>query len=248
MKSRLKSILRSRLFWIALAVLAVVAGTLVHRYAFMREGVTPSEEEYPVRGIDISSHNGDIDFGALKQAGIDFVLIKASEGSSFKDPRFYTNIARARKAGLKVSAYHFFFFFATGYMQALNFLHSLRGQQLDMPAVIDIEHWTNPNNRTTTEIRSTLSSLIHELESAGVPVMLYSNRDGYDEFIRGRLERYPVWFCTFGEIDADIRWCFWQYSHRGHVEGIDGRVDLDVFNGSRAEWEKWCAAHSTIIQ
>ena len=78
--------------------------------------------------------------------------------------------------------------------------------------------------------------------------MLYSNRDGYDEFIRGRLERYPVWFCTFGEIDADIRWCFWQYSHRGHVEGIDGRVDLDVFNGSRAEWEKWCAAHSTIIQ
>ena len=107
MKSRLKSILRSRLFWIALAVLAVVAGTLVHRYAFMREGVTPSEEEYPVRGIDISSHNGDIDFGALKQAGIDFVLIKASEGSSFKDPRFYTNIARARKAGLKVSAYHF---------------------------------------------------------------------------------------------------------------------------------------------
>lgn len=129
MKSRLKSILRSRLFWIALAVLAVVAGTLVHRYAFMREGVTPSEEEYPVRGIDISSHNGDIDFGALKQAGIDFVLIKASEGSSFKDPRFYTNIARARKAGLKVSAYHFFRFDATGYMQALNFLHSLRGRQ-----------------------------------------------------------------------------------------------------------------------
>lgn len=82
MKSRLKSILRSRLFWIALAVLAVVAGTLVHRYAFMREGVTPSEEEYPVRGIDISSHNGDIDFGALKQAGIDFVLIKASEGAA----------------------------------------------------------------------------------------------------------------------------------------------------------------------
>lgn len=232
----------------ALAVVAVIAAAAVYRYGFSHEGVVPSEEEYPVRGLDISSHNGDIDFGALRQQGFEFVLIKASEGSGFKDPRFYANISRARKAGLKVTAYHFFRFDATGYMQALNFLHSIRGQRLDLPAVIDVEKWTNPTNRTQADVTRTLGELIRRLEKDGVKVMLYTNKDGYEEYIRGRFDNYPVWICSFTRIDPSVKWVLWQYTHRGSVEGVNSRVDLNVFNGTKSEWDKWCAAHSALMQ
>ncbi len=204
------------------------------------EGVTPPEDRYPIRGIDISAHNGEVDFAAVRRAGYRFVMIKATEGSAFKDRRFNVNIFRARKAGLKVGAYHFFRFDATGYMQALNFLHSLRGQKLDMPVVIDIEQWTNPTYRPNKRVVATLLTLIREIERRGLKVMLYTNKDGYDDFINDKLEDFPLWMCSFGDIAANVDWCIWQYSHRGSVDGVDGKVDVNVFNGSEAEWERWC--------
>lgn len=74
---------------------------------------TPLENivsRYEVRGIDISAHNGPIDFERIRNEGIDFVFMKASEGSGFKDVAFFDNYRNARKAGLKVGAYHFFRF------------------------------------------------------------------------------------------------------------------------------------------
>ncbi|MCM1484153.1 MAG: hypothetical protein NC043_07440 [Muribaculaceae bacterium] len=225
--------------WVLLAVAMAICAWMVYRLAFSHEGVIPDSELYPVRGLDISAHNGDIDFRAVRQAGYDFVFIKATEGSGFKDRRFYANISRARKAGLKVTAYHFFRFDATGYMQALNFIHSLRGQALDMPAVIDIEQWTNPSDRTTAQVVHTLWELIHRLEKSGIRIMLYTNKDGYDEFLKGRFDRYPIWLCSFSRIDPGVKWTFWQYTHRGTVPGVPGRTDLNVFRGSRSEWEQW---------
>ncbi len=240
--------MRRRLIYIISAIVVLVSVYAAYRLLYSHEGVVPDEAEYPVRGLDISSHNGDVDFRAVKAEGYEFVFIKATEGSGFKDPRFYGNISRARKAGLKVAAYHFFRFDATGYMQALNFVHSLRGQTLDMPAVIDVEEWTNPTDRTTEEVVRTLASLIENLERVGVPVMLYTNKDGYDRFIEGRFEQYPIWLCSFSRIKKDVTWTFWQYTHRGYAEGVKGRVDMNVFNGSREDWARWCQEHRTLIQ
>ncbi|MDE6309419.1 MAG: hypothetical protein K2L81_04415, partial [Muribaculaceae bacterium] len=80
------------------------------------------EPNLPVNGIDISSHNGKIDFEAVRADSIDFVIIKATEGSTFKDPAFHTNHTNALKAGLKVGAYHFFRFETNGQQQALNLI------------------------------------------------------------------------------------------------------------------------------
>lgn len=200
--------------------------------------VAPDAAIYPIKGIDISAHNGPVDFDALTGDSIDFVLLKASEGTAFKDANFHANYRLARRAGMTVGAYHFFRFDASGYMQALNFLHSVRGKQLDLPLVIDIEEWTNPDDRTTLAIIKQLRQLIEMLEQAGYNVMLYSNKDGYNRFIRGNFDRYPLWIASLTDTPTG-NWQLWQYTHRGAVKGIDSRVDINTFNGSRSSWLDW---------
>lgn len=233
---------------IAIVAVAAVAAVIYLRYLNLRAGVDPSWEDYPVRGIDISAHNGAIDFEAVARQGYRFVLIKASEGGSFKDARYPENMQRAREAGLKVGAYHFFRFDAPGRLQALNFLHSLRGQQLDLPVVVDVEQHTNPKNRSAEQIGQTLSMLIGGLELEGHDVMIYSNKDGYADFINRRFASYPLWICSFSNPPRRLPWVLWQYTHRGKVEGVEGSVDIDIFNGSVEQWEEWCATHTRVIQ
>lgn len=240
---------------IVIATSTVVAGIIaLAAYLMMTDtehplSATPSREVYPVAGIDISGHNGDsIDFVAASQTGaLDFVLIKATEGTNFKDRNFRYNIERARQAGLKVGAYHFFRFDSPGYMQGLNFLNSVRGQKLDLPLVIDIEEWANPREYNTETIVGNLRRLISHLERHGYRVMLYTNKDGFERFIKGRLESYPLWLCTFSTPPAEIDWVIWQYSHRGSLDGIKSKVDLNVFNGSPADWRRWLGIDSTGV-
>ncbi|MCC8072171.1 MAG: hypothetical protein LIO90_10275 [Bacteroidales bacterium] len=224
----------------------VVAGALV-AYRMVDTSSAPpvavTLDGYPVKGVDISSHNGEVDFVAMRRAGIDFVFIKASEGGSFKDPRFHKNCRAATAAGLRVGAYHFFRFDTPGYMQALNVMHSVRHRELDLPVVIDLEEWTNPKQLTTEAIITELFALVDCLEQHGYRVMLYTNKDGYHRFVKGRLEYLPLWLCSFVPISQEIDWTFRQYTHRGTIPGVKEKVDLNVFNGSRDEWEEWCLDH-----
>ncbi len=197
----------------------------------------PDPAKYTVRGIDISAHNGEIDFPIVRDNGYDFVLIKATEGATFKDRRFIENLRRAREAGMKVGAYHFFRFDTPGYMQGLNFLNSVRDRGLDLPLVIDVEEWTNPNSQATALVLDRLGEMIDHLESHGYKVMLYTNKNGFARFISGRLEGYPLWLCSLAVEPDRGQWTLWQATHNGRVDGVDGAVDINAFNGTRNEWE-----------
>ncbi|MDE6416527.1 MAG: hypothetical protein K2K68_05830 [Duncaniella sp.] len=202
--------------------------------------VCPDREVYPVAGIDISAHNGVIDFDALKADGYDFVIIKATEGATFKDKAFLDNYARATEAGLQVGAYHFFRFETSGYMQGLNFVNSLNGRELHLPVAIDIEEWTNSAAQPTKHVLDRLNEMIEHLEKHGYRVMLYTNKNGFERFVRGNFPGYPVWLCSLSEPPAEsVRWTMWQYTHRGEVAGTDHPVDINAFNGSREDWDKW---------
>ena len=119
-----------------LLIMFVASGC--NRTAPVQTAPYPDPERYEVRGIDVSAHNGEIDFPIVRDDGYEFVLIKATEGATFKDRRFISNLRRAREAGLKVGAYHFFRFDTPGYMQGLNFLNSVKARALDLPLVIDV--------------------------------------------------------------------------------------------------------------
>lgn len=196
----------------------------------------PDPQRWEIRGLDLSAHNGEVDFHAVREAGYEFVILKATEGSSFKDRRFIDNVRMARAAGLKVGAYHFFRFDAPGYMQGLNFLHSVNARDLDLPLAIDIEEWANPNSQQTPLVLDRLDEMLQHIEKHGYRVMLYTNKNGHARFISGRLERYPLWICSLADEPGHMRWTLWQATHNGRVAGVDHPVDINAFAGSREEW------------
>ena len=197
------------------------------------------EEKYPVRGIDISRHNGEIDFEKVARSGIEFVFIKASEGVSHRDNMFRRNIEGAKKAGLKTGAYHFFRFDCEGIPQAVNFLESVGYVHTDLDMVIDVEQAGNPSGISPEEIKERLSSMVEYLNMLGVRVIIYTNIDGYYDYIADTLPGYPLWICRFQENPINAEWTFWQYDHHGKIDGIQGDVDLNAFCGNRKAWQKY---------
>lgn len=195
-------------------------------------------ERYPVRGIDVSAHNGEIDFKAVKKEGMDFVFIKASEGSDFKDKNFDINYRNARRNGLKTGAYHFFRFDKDGVDQAINLLQTTGPRHLDLGLAIDIEQQGNPENVDSTLIADRLTAMVEYLNLLGYRVTLYTNRSGYEKFLMDTFPGYPLWICSFAEHPIDADWTFWQYDHHGKIKGITGDVDLNAYNGSREEWNE----------
>lgn len=231
--------------YIAIALIALTAAGIftvaVWRItATRRPHVELQRDRFPVVGVDLSAHNGDIDFGRVAADGVDFAFLKASEGVTFRDPKFRANYDAAREAGLKTGAYHFFRFDCDGYEQGRNFLASVDSLHFDLPLAIDIEEWSNPEECSTDKVVEALRGMIFALEGSGRKVILYTNKRGFNRFIKGHLEEMPVWVCSFTNPPfASDDWVLWQHSHESTVDGIRGKVDLNTFNGDSLTWEKW---------
>lgn len=193
--------------------------------------------KYPVRGIDVSSHNGYIDFQKVAADSIEFVFIKATEGGDFKDKKFRDNYTRAQAAGLKTGVYHFFRFDRDGVEQALNLLKTVGTRRPELGLVIDVEKNGNPDSIPPETINRRLTEMVDYLNLLGHRVMFYTNLDGYYDYLVSSFQGYPLWICRFQENPINAEWSFWQFSHRGSVNGIKGDVDMNVFCGNRQEWE-----------
>ncbi|MBP5687556.1 MAG: hypothetical protein IK100_03445 [Muribaculaceae bacterium] len=211
-------------------------------YHWLYGEVVVDHSKYPIRGIDVSSHNGDIDFYKVKHDGYSFVIIKASEGESDLDSKFTTNYDRAKANGLKVGAYHYFRKNTDGTNQAKRFIEAVGWRKLDLPLVIDVEDEINDNVSDDITLKN-LDAMINNLQSRGFKVMIYTNGNGYKKYVKDRQQLIDVnlWLCSFKNPD-DIRHIphqLQQYSHRGSVDGVNGDVDMNVFNGNERQWEKW---------
>ena len=223
------------------AFVAFIGAYLVWNYV-LPHSVTVDRFRYPVAGIDVSKHNGEIDFKQVSDDDYQFVFIKASEGKTYKDDAFETNFKAARAAGLKVGAYHFFRKNRTGQEQADNLLAVVEGKPLDLPLVIDLEDdWGNGAtvNRSTAIQR--VLDMIKCLKDKGYSVMIYTNFDGYEKYYRDMLVDCDLWLCSFTapELLPDVPHLIQQYSHEGAVAGVKGKVDLNVFRGSKREWNRY---------
>ncbi|MDE7509285.1 MAG: hypothetical protein K2M62_04105, partial [Muribaculaceae bacterium] len=96
-------------------------------------------ERYPVRGIDVSAHNGMMNLDAAAESGIEFIFIKASEGDTFRDANFRINYDKASHAGMKIGAYHFFRFDCDGVSQGMNLRKAIADRPLELGVAIDVE-------------------------------------------------------------------------------------------------------------
>ena len=99
----------------------------------------PSKQDYPVRGVDLSYYQGNIDWDVLASQGVDFCFIKATEGIDHNDSQFAQNWETAQSAQIYVGAYHFFRFEDSGRAQAENFIQTVPVTENTLPPVIDVE-------------------------------------------------------------------------------------------------------------
>lgn len=212
-----------------------------YRHRLFHPDVNVNRDKYPVMGIDVSSHNGNIDFGLLSADSVRFIIIKASEGVSHRDKKFLKNYRNAVNAGMKVGAYHYFRKGSDGEAQARNFLSVLKGTHLDMPLVIDVEDWGNDRGVSDETTKANLLAMVDYLKKRGLSCMIYTNRDGYSKYYIDIFGELPLWLCSFKnpETLAGMGHVIQQFSHWGSVDGISGEVDLNVFMGSEEAWNDW---------
>ena len=228
--------------WLLLAgaaALVVLAGAYVFWNYILPHSVNVDRYRYPVAGIDVSKHNGDIDFEQVKNDDYQFVFIKASEGKTYKDDAFARNYRAAREADLKVGAYHFFRKNRTGREQADNLLGVVKGKTLDLPLVIDLEDdWGNGATVSRSTAIERVLEMVGILKDKGYSVMIYTNKDGYEKYYKELLMDCDLWLCSFTspDLQPDLPHVIQQFSHEGSVAGVEGKVDLNVFRGSKGEW------------
>ena len=223
------------------ALVLLLGGYAAWRYLLPRS-VAVDRYRYPIAGIDVSKHNGDIDFERVREDNYQFVFIKASEGMTYRDDAFERNYTAARKAGLLVGAYHFFRKNRTGQEQADNLLGVIGGRALDLPLVIDLEDdWGNGATTSRQTALERLLEMIDILKGKGYDVMIYTNLDGYEKYYKGMLGDHALWLCSFTSPDLlpHLPHMIQQYSHEGSVDGVKGDVDLNVFRGSKREWKQY---------
>ncbi len=239
----MKRILISVAWVVVLLALATIGWKLyLYRKAHPPKGIRINKKIYPVTGIDISNYSGDVDWKAIKAQHIDFVFVKATEGSTYTDASFATNFQGAKAQHIPTGAYHFFRFDKDGQEQADNFLATVSLTQLDFPPVLDVEEWTNEHTtRTRDEILTEIRQFVQQVEKAyGRKIIIYTNESSYRRFIEGNFPKNKLWICSFRYTpNLDRSWLFWQHLHDVRFKGVEGYVDLNTFNGNRAVWKKF---------
>lgn len=196
-----------------------------------------------VTGIDVSSHQGTIDWEAVAADGVDFAMIRVgyrgfTEGLIQEDDTARTNIEGALAAGLDVGVY--FFSQALKPQEAAReaaFLISfIEGYDISMPVVFDWEHVSSPDARTAGfHDRALLTecalTFLEAVETAGYTPMVYFNRSQSRDLLDLRVLRdHSFWLAMYdGEMDFPYAVSLWQYTDRGNVAGIPGDVDLNLY-------------------
>ena len=185
-------------------------------------------------GIDISVHNGYVDFAKVAGAGYDFVMIRDGYGDllsypSQKDQRFEENYTRAALADRHVGAYHYLYATdaAGARREAEGFLANLKGKRFDMPIALDIEE-SRQYNLTNAAVESIVKAFMDVCENAGYYCVLYS----YQAFLTAKMSaefraNYDIWVANTTGYAPSIAYGIWQYSFTGSVPGCSGAVDLN---------------------
>jgi lysozyme len=222
-----------RVAWLAAALLVVVGlGPALYRSDAVQLNV-PDPGTFPVTGIDVSHHQGEVDWARVAEAGVAFAYIKATEGRDFRDKRFEENWSGAAEAGIPRGAYHFFTFCSPGAAQAEHFLRTAPPTPGALPPVADVEFVGNCTSYgDLAHVRAEVEAFVEAVEQAwGVEPILYVTPDSLARVIGDALTAYPVWIrsvFTQPSLDAYRGWALWQFSDNSRIPGIAGPVDRNA--------------------
>jgi len=199
------------------------------------------------KGIDVSKHQGEIDWEKVAADGVEFAFIRVGNrgygsGAIVEDPQFEANIVGAITHGVKVGVYFFSQAITVEEAQeeARFVLEKVAPYKITCPIVLDVEKVDDSEarmNKISTEQRTTNTlAFLQEIEAAGYKTMLYHNMEmATMKLDMTQLEKYQKWFAYYNkELYYPYAYDVWQYSDKGKVDGINGDVDMNI---SFSLWE-----------
>ena len=206
------------------------------RFSYTKEGVPASRI-----GIDVSDHQGIIDWEMVEADGIDFAMIRLgyrgfTEGNIYLDEQYEANLKEARSAGILVGVYFF--------SQAINekeareeadfVIKNLEGVKLDYPIVYDHEPVTDAQGRanklSNRQLTRNAQAFCERIQEAGYTPMIYGNNADISRLDLKALGTYEFWFAEYdtSKPSGQFDFTMWQYTNNGSVAGIDTRVDMNI--------------------
>ncbi len=203
----------------------------------------PSRSKYPVRGVDVSHHQGEVDWDKLSKEDISFAFIKATEGSKYKDEQFDRNWSKAAATDLRIGAYHFFSLDSPGAEQAENFCNTVEAVKDMLPPVVDVEPYGNyqdPGQLDKEKMLAELGDFLIGVESYyGLKPIIYTTEE-WLPVLQEQFSDYDLWIRNvYGKPNPATNWTFWQYSNRHVLSGYSGTeryIDMNVFYGDEEEF------------
>jgi GH25 family lysozyme M1 (1,4-beta-N-acetylmuramidase) len=186
-----------------------------------------------MKGIDVSVHNGIIDFAKVKAAGIEYVIIRAGYGReiSQKDMYFERNYKAAKAAGLLVGAYWYSYADSVSAAQkeAEACIAAIKGKKFEFPIYFDIEE-QKQFDKGVTFCSDLVKTFCNALEKAGYFAGFYTGRYAVMHYISKEVaQRYALWIAEWGaRVNYSGSYGMWQYASTGKVNGISGNVDMDT--------------------
>ncbi len=224
-----------------LSTLAAGAASLV--------GAPPAIAAGAPLGVDVSHYQGTVHWATVRKSGIRFAVIKATEGTTYRDSKFSTNYSNAKRAGLIRGAYHFALpNRSSGATQANYFISHGGGWSRDnhtLPGVLDIEY--NPYGSTCygkshSAMRSWIASFVNRYHTrTGRWAIVYSTYDWWRSCTgnSGSFSKDPLWLARYASSPGTVpagwhTWTCWQYTSSASVPGIAGKVDKNKFHGTAA--------------
>ena len=209
----------------------------------------PYPSDFAVHGIDVSKYQGDIDWQSVRESGVEFAFIKATEGGNHADEKFAQNWNGARAAGIARGAYHFVWWCRDPREEIAQFKRIVPVERDALPPVLDVE--ATPESRTCKrtlhreEVLADMRLMLAEMERHyGKRPIIYVTVDFYQHVMHpGEFADYPVWVRSVKHAPPVTypgrRWAFWQYQSDGYVPGIRGKVDRNAFAGTREQFYAW---------
>ena len=212
-----------------------------------RAGEEQQDEQQPPRadapldthydGIDVSDHQKRIDWARVaRDKKVKYVYIKATEGATYVSSLYRENLEQARKHGIKVGSYHFLRTGSRIQEQFDNFKNTVKKHEQDLLPLIDIEvrqGWTTQQLRDSLKLFADLVE-----EHYGCRPMIYTSSSFYDNFLGRAFNIYPLFIARYSAAEPSLKsgndWVMWQFSEKGHIDGIGPCVDLSRFNKGRS--------------
>lgn len=206
--------------------------------------VSKKINEYKIKGIDVSHHQGNINWEKINIDSVKFVFLKSTQGNSYVDSKFKINVKNIRKKNIPIGAYHYYIVKNNPVKQFENFTKHTPKNIINLPPIIDIEfggneELMNENNKESFIRDFTLfEKLISDFY--GKKPIFYTSGKLYNLFLKNNFNN-KIWICDFSSKRINYvsieKIIFWQHSDKGKINGIPTNVDLNVFTGDEKEFQ-----------